>query len=118
MVYSIVETRMHAYTPTRATKQPHAHASPELNHQQQGQGTFNDDFHVFGLYWDENQIYTYLDTDDNRVLEVGGLACLHLHPSVVGSTPNSLLVARALLRRAYLHTHTKPQPTPHTSPFP
>ncbi|CAN0317576.1 unnamed protein product [Ascophyllum nodosum] len=32
--------------------------------------TFNDDFHVFGLYWDETQMYTYLDTDDNRVLSV------------------------------------------------
>ena len=33
-------------------------------------GTFNDDFHVFGLYWDENIMYTYIDTDSNRVLEV------------------------------------------------
>jgi hypothetical protein len=35
-----------------------------------GKGTFNDDFHVFGLYWDEHQLYTYLDTDDQRILEV------------------------------------------------
>lgn len=33
-------------------------------------GTFNDDFHIFGLYWGEDKIYTYLDTDSNRILEV------------------------------------------------
>lgn len=33
-------------------------------------GTFNDDFHVFGLFWDETKMYTYIDTDTNRVLEV------------------------------------------------
>ena len=33
-------------------------------------GNFNDDFHTFGLYWDSKQIYTYLDTDANKVLHV------------------------------------------------
>ena len=33
-------------------------------------GTFNDAFHVFGLYWDETKMYTYIDNDSNRVLEV------------------------------------------------
>ena len=33
-------------------------------------GTFNDEFHVFGLFWDETKLYTYIDTDTNRVLEV------------------------------------------------
>jgi beta-glucanase (GH16 family) len=33
-------------------------------------GTLNDDFHTYGLYWDENQIYTYIDDDSTRVLEV------------------------------------------------
>lgn len=33
-------------------------------------GTFADGFHVFGLYWDNKTIYTYLDTDSNRVLQV------------------------------------------------
>lgn len=33
-------------------------------------GTFNDDFHTFGLYWDQNQLYTYLDNDSNKVLQV------------------------------------------------
>lgn len=33
-------------------------------------GTFNDDFHVFGLYWSEDKIYTYIDNDSNRVLDV------------------------------------------------
>jgi len=33
-------------------------------------GTFGDDFHTFGLYWDQNKLYTYVDSDSNRVLEV------------------------------------------------
>ena len=33
-------------------------------------GTFADDFHTFGLYWDEKVIYTYLDNDSNKVLQV------------------------------------------------
>jgi len=33
-------------------------------------GTFADDFHVFGLYWDENQLYTYVDSESTKVLEV------------------------------------------------
>jgi len=32
--------------------------------------SLGDEFHVYGLYWDENQLYTYLDTPDNKVLEV------------------------------------------------
>jgi beta-glucanase (GH16 family) len=34
------------------------------------QGTFHDSFHVFGLYWDETGLYTYLDNDTNRILNV------------------------------------------------
>lgn len=33
-------------------------------------GDFADDFHTFGLFWNSSFIYTYLDTDDNRVMEV------------------------------------------------
>jgi hypothetical protein len=33
-------------------------------------GTLHDDFHVYGLYWDENGLYTYLDNDSNKVLNV------------------------------------------------
>lgn len=33
-------------------------------------GTFNDDFHVFGLFWNETTLYTYIDNDSNKVLEV------------------------------------------------
>lgn len=29
-----------------------------------------DDFHIYGLYWDEKVLYTYLDNDSNRVLQV------------------------------------------------
>lgn len=29
---------------------------------------FADDYHIFGLYWDEDEIYTYVDTDENKVL--------------------------------------------------
>lgn len=32
--------------------------------------TFNDDFHVFGLVWDNKTLYTYLDNETNKVLEV------------------------------------------------
>jgi beta-glucanase (GH16 family) len=28
------------------------------------------DFHTYGLYWDENQLYTYFDNDANKVLQV------------------------------------------------
>ncbi|CAM9351600.1 unnamed protein product, partial [Heterosigma akashiwo] len=31
---------------------------------------FSSSFHTFGLYWDEEQMYTYVDTDSNRVVEV------------------------------------------------
>ena len=33
-------------------------------------GTLADDFHVYGLYWDDKVIYTYLDNDTNRILFV------------------------------------------------
>lgn len=35
-----------------------------------GEGTFNDDFHTFGLVWSEDGIYTYIDDDSKRVLEI------------------------------------------------
>lgn len=28
-----------------------------------------DDFHVYGLYWDKNRIYTYLDNEDNKIID-------------------------------------------------
>jgi beta-glucanase (GH16 family) len=34
------------------------------------EGDFGDDFHVFGLYWDNKTLYTYLDKDSQRVLSV------------------------------------------------
>lgn len=30
----------------------------------------NDDFHVYGLYWDEDRLYTYFDDPSNVVLDV------------------------------------------------
>lgn len=33
-------------------------------------GTLADDFHVYGMYWDEEQFYTYIDDDSKRVLQV------------------------------------------------
>lgn len=33
-------------------------------------GTLADDFHIYGLYWDNKTIYTYLDTDANKILKV------------------------------------------------
>ena len=33
-------------------------------------GSYADDFHTFGLYWDDKVIYTYVDNDSNRVLSV------------------------------------------------
>lgn len=35
-----------------------------------GSGTLNDDFHTYGLVWSEDGIYTYIDDDSKRVLEV------------------------------------------------
>jgi len=32
--------------------------------------TFHDDFHVFGVKWDEHGMYTYIDDDSNRLVEV------------------------------------------------
>lgn len=29
---------------------------------------FADDFHVFGLYWDEHELYTYVDDESTKVL--------------------------------------------------
>eukprot|EP00823_Brevimastigomonas_motovehiculus_P009037 TRINITY_DN8709_c0_g1_i1.p1 TRINITY_DN8709_c0_g1~~TRINITY_DN8709_c0_g1_i1.p1 ORF type:complete len:358 (-),score=70.48 TRINITY_DN8709_c0_g1_i1:262-1335(-) len=33
-------------------------------------GEFSDDFHIFGLVWDENGMYTYVDTEDQKVLDI------------------------------------------------
>lgn len=33
-------------------------------------GTLADDFHIYGLYWDSKQLYTYIDNDANKVLQV------------------------------------------------
>jgi beta-glucanase (GH16 family) len=35
-----------------------------------GGKSFADDFHTFGLYWDNKTLYTYVDNDTNRVLVV------------------------------------------------
>lgn len=32
--------------------------------------TLIDEFHTYGLVWDENTLYTYIDSEDNKVLEV------------------------------------------------
>lgn len=32
--------------------------------------SFGDEFHTYGLYWDENRMFTYLDSIENIVLEV------------------------------------------------
>lgn len=31
---------------------------------------FNSDFHTFGLYWDEDKLYTYLDDDSKHIMDV------------------------------------------------
>ena len=33
-------------------------------------GTLADDFHTYGLYWDDKVLYTYIDSDANKVLKV------------------------------------------------
>lgn len=33
-------------------------------------GTLADDFHTYGVYWDDKKIYTYLDNDANKILNV------------------------------------------------
>jgi hypothetical protein len=32
--------------------------------------SLGNDFHIYGLYWDENGLYTYLDDPSNKVLDV------------------------------------------------
>ena len=32
--------------------------------------TLVDDWHVYGVAWDESSLYTYLDDDSNRILEL------------------------------------------------
>jgi len=32
--------------------------------------SLSSDFHIYGLYWDENRLYTYIDTPSNIVLDV------------------------------------------------
>lgn len=32
--------------------------------------SLTDDFHVYGLYWDEDKLYTYFDNDSNKVLQL------------------------------------------------
>lgn len=32
--------------------------------------SLNNAFHIYGLYWDENKLYTYLDDENTKVLEV------------------------------------------------
>ncbi len=31
---------------------------------------FADEFHIFGLVWTKDELYTYVDTDSNRVLHI------------------------------------------------
>jgi len=33
-------------------------------------GTFHDEFHIFGFYWDNTTMYSYLDKDSNRILSI------------------------------------------------
>lgn len=33
-------------------------------------GNLNQDFHIYGLVWNENEIYTYIDDDSQRVMQV------------------------------------------------
>lgn len=35
-----------------------------------GGKNFHQDFHTYGLYWDANGLYTYIDDDANKVLQV------------------------------------------------
>lgn len=29
-----------------------------------------DDFHIYGLYWDQDRLFTYIDNEANKVLDV------------------------------------------------
>lgn len=40
------------------------------NFQVAGSGLYSDDFHTYGLYWDDTVLYTYIDNPTNRVLTV------------------------------------------------
>lgn len=47
----------------------HTHAVSTAN-TLSGTKTFAEAFHTFGLYWDQNQLYTYIGKDSNRLLQV------------------------------------------------
>jgi len=61
--------------------------------------SFADSFHTFGLYWDATGLYTYIDTDANRVLSVnwtqtsfyerGGFAKLRASNPWIGGAPGA-----------------------------
>lgn len=43
----------------------------EMTHKEyKHSSSLNDDFHIYGLYWDENRLYTYFDSQTNIVLDV------------------------------------------------
>jgi len=44
---------------------PHNHAELKLR-----SGDFADDFHIFGLVWNHNGLYTYLDDESHRVMSI------------------------------------------------
>ena len=48
--------------------------------------TLADDFHTYGLYWDDKVIYTYLDNDTNRVLFVNHSAMSYWERSGLSGT--------------------------------
>ena len=33
-------------------------------------GDLSDDFHTYGLVWSKDEMYTYIDSEDNKVLSV------------------------------------------------
>lgn len=51
-------------------------------------GTLADDFHTYGLYWDEKQLYTYIDDDSKKVLQVNHSAQSYWERSGISNKDN------------------------------
>lgn len=57
-------------------------------------GSLADDFHTYGLYWDSKQLYTYIDNDANRVLQVNHTDMSYWQRSGVTNRDNPWLYSK------------------------
>jgi hypothetical protein len=53
-----------------------------------GGKSFADDFHTFGIYWDDKVLYTYVDNDSQRVLFVNHTSTSYWERSGINNRQN------------------------------